>query len=187
MTFFGSRFARLPDDQYFTSDPRCIDQLDAHFPLYGLRVLEPAAGRGDMVRQLEGHGALVTAFDRNNHAERRFDIVPHIDFLAFTASPKHRFDAVITNPPYMLSDRFIEHALTILPEAWVFMLMRVQWISTPGTRHGGLRERLVSHPHYAGMLPLRFRPRFYGRGGGKEGFAWFAWAPYPTMTAWPAS
>lgn len=173
-------YVRIEHDRYFTRDQRCLAVLAEHFPFEGLHVLEPAAGEGDMVRQLQALGARVTAFDVIPYPG-----IPGIDFMAYTPPAWASYDALVTNPPYALADRFIARALALYPTAWVFVMLRIQWISTPGTRAAGLRKQLTTHPHYAGMLPMRFRPKFFGAGGGITGFAWFGWAPYPTERLWP--
>ena len=162
----GSGRERIPEDDYPTIDDRVVSWLDAHFPLTGLHIWEPACGDGTMVRSLERHGAKVVLAT---------DIKMGFDFLAprrFLQRPQ--VDLVCTNPPYSgdKPEQFVRRALRLAPAAWVIMLFRHEWICAKGRRDLFLDLRFFAK----GVLD--FRP-FWFEGGRspRHPFAWLVWCP----------
>lgn len=79
----------------------------------GMRVLEPAAGTGQMVQPLCDAGFDVTTADIEH------SICPLnycADFLQADASTYEEFDAIFTNPPYKHADAFVRRALELTRE-----------------------------------------------------------------------
>lgn len=70
------------------------------------QVLEPAAGKGAIVRVLQSAKYNVTAYD----VER--------DFLKET----RKFPVIVTNPPFSLAHEFIQHAMTVAELKFCFLL-----------------------------------------------------------------
>lgn len=92
-----SAFTRKKNDAYDTTDPRAVQALLPHLPA-GSRFVEPCAGKGDLVRQLEAAGHLcVGAID----IEPRGEGIGPGDAARFVMA-KHYFgcDLFITNPPW---------------------------------------------------------------------------------------
>jgi hypothetical protein len=77
------------------------------------------------------------------------------DFLASA----HKCDAIITNPPFNISEQFIRHAITQAPI--VAMVLKSQYW------HAAKRKALFAQHPPAYILPLTWRPDFMGgeRGG----------------------
>jgi hypothetical protein len=83
-----SDFKRRPADAYQTIDPRASRALKPY--LYGVRTfIEPCAGEGHLVRQLEDIGLLCV------HSA---DIADGHDAMQLVNA--HHADAIITNPPW---------------------------------------------------------------------------------------
>jgi len=114
-------------------------------------IWEPACGDGIMVDVIESFG----------HTVLRSDIreIPHgmsnVDFLE-TQMP---CDAIITNPPFALSAKFIEHAVSIAPV--VALLLKSQFW------HAQKRTPLFRKTNPSAVLALNWRPDFlFGEKGG---------------------
>jgi hypothetical protein len=113
-----SRFARQPRDLYRTTDPRAVAALLPHLPPRS-RFVEPCAGAGDLVRQLEaaGHKCL-DAFD----IEPLVPEVRQLDALQWEVRP-FVYDRVITNPPYRwdLLSAMIPHFCDQATVSWLLL------------------------------------------------------------------
>ena len=91
-----------------------------------MRVWEPAAGGGKMVRALEGLGLKVDASDISTGQDFLFE-------------PRRDADAIITNPPYVEAQSFIERALAHMrSDGLVAMLLRTDY------DHANTRQHLFS-------------------------------------------
>jgi hypothetical protein len=155
---------RAANDLYMTPD-------SAFLPLIPyLRKLpapfwDPAQGDGRLVRHLirevgEAHGSdLVPLSDS--------DVLQ--DFLSFNPNRVGPVrDTIVTNPPYLLAQRFVEKALSISDN--VVMLLRLNFLGSD-KRH----DFWVRNPPNA-LMVLSKRPSFTG--GGKTDatdYAWFYW------------
>src|SRR6516164_7535753 len=76
------------------------------------RIWEPAAGKGNIVEVLRQRGHEVIATDLNNRGcyDSRFGV----DFLLM-GGPRIECDCILTNPPYVLAQQFVEVALVRAP------------------------------------------------------------------------
>lgn len=160
-----SGFARLELDSYWTQPWVTEALLDrVSFPRH---VLEPAAGRGDMVEVLKARGYQVQARDVKDWGcpGVRVD-----DFLTTgpalplpdVAFAGKRF-AVVTNPPYAHAEAFIAKALELTEVAggMVAMLLRNEFDSGQSDRGEGPRRALIAdHPAFDAKLTLTRRPRW---------------------------
>ena len=104
-------------------------------------IWEPACGNGAMVKVLESYGHNVTGTD----------ITEGYDYLKINGTGLA--NVIITNPPFSLSDQFIEKALK---EAdIVCMLLKSQYW------HAKKRRRLFINNLPSYILPLTWRPDFF--------------------------
>ncbi len=152
---------RIEHDQYET--PAWV--TDCVVPYLAIRrgstIVEPAAGTGKMVRALKAHGYKVEASDiqRGNR-----------DFFKRTTAAKN----IVTNPPYKLATKFIEHALFLTePEkGTVAMLLRVDYDSGSTRKH-----LLADHPAFYKKVVLTKRIHWFEGtdGAPSENHAWFIW------------
>jgi hypothetical protein len=170
-----SGYERKERDLYETPEWVTL-ALVPHLPAPGVRFLEPAAGSGKMARALRGAGYLVDAFD----------IADGQDFLemgGLTADTA----GIITNPPYVQAQEFIEHAISLTcSKGLVAMLLRTDF------DHAKTRAHLFSmSPRFAKKVVLRRRIKWFEDSTGSPSFnhAWFIWDWKhigPPIIAWAA-
>jgi hypothetical protein len=133
-------------------------------------VWEPAAGRGAIVRVLQGHGHIVIASDIFDYG---FPLDFGADFLEIT-SPPADVVAIVTNPPYQQAEAFVAHALELCPR--VIMLLRLAFYESE-RRTDILEERGLARVHvFRKRLPMMHRDGWTGpRSSSAIPFAWFCW------------
>ena len=134
-------------------------------------IWEPACGTGDMARVIEAAGYDVYSSDlvyRNWGDARQ-------DFLLEQRVP-HGVQAIVTNPPFRLATRFVEHALA-LGVRKVAMLCRVAFLEG-SERGGGIHQSLSRVWVFSSRITLWRGDLPEPEGGPKGGamaFAWFVW------------
>lgn len=146
------------------------------------RVLEPAAGNGQMVRQLKANGfrSIATA---DIEPRPGLDVVEDFRTLApnmldvHRAHPEHLPTLVATNPPYTkgLVEEFIRHALALTrPQlGCVAMLLKVDFDSGK-TRSAIFRD----HPAWGTKIVLQDRITWFAESEGADpsvNHAWYVW------------
>jgi len=124
-----------------------------------MTIWEPAAGDGAMANVLRQYDNEV--FET--------DIATGQDFLTYELDINMYPNAIITNPPFFLSEEFIRTALGITPR--VAMVFKSQFW------HAQKRLKLFREfpPRY--VLPLTWRPDFGGGGAPTMEVLWTVWAP----------
>lgn len=128
-----------------------------------LRIWEPAAGSGKMVRALAEAGHWVLPSDVN---EGR-------DFLT-CGEIFDELNGIVTNPPYAFAQEFIERALGFMKPTggFVAMLLRTDFDHAKG------RQSLFGHhPAFAKKIVLTKRIQWFEESTGSPSFnhAWFIW------------
>ncbi len=157
-----SGYERKERDLYETPE-WVTDALLPHLPPPPLQVWEPACGTGKMVLPLEAAGYDVDGSD----------IFDGYDFLK---SDNKTYQAIITNPPYVLATEFIGHALGLCgvpgDTRLVAMLLRTDF------DHAKTRQHLFSGcPAFAKKLVLTKRIKWFADSTGSPSFnhAWYLW------------
>lgn len=96
--------------------------------LKGRSVLEPACGRGHMMRTLREAGlSRLDGYDIKNYGK---PALPVKDFLEKTAHIGN-YDWVITNPPYKAADDFFYRS-RLIAKRGVALLVRMNWLQGNG-------------------------------------------------------
>jgi hypothetical protein len=95
------------------------------------------------------------------------------DFLGEIGMPAG-MEAIVTNPPFKLAERFVEHALQLCP--LVVMLLRLAFLESE-RRCGILEGRGLARVHvFRRRLPMMHRAGWEGRKANSGmAFAWFIW------------
>jgi len=114
-----SRYAKKDRCAYDTIDPRAVAALRPHVRNL-TRFIEPCAGKGDLVRQLQGIGLeCLDAFD----IAPRADDIRQDDALTWEAPFAYRRASIITNPPFdwPLPRDLLTHWLGQVDTAWLLL------------------------------------------------------------------
>lgn len=141
----GNKESRRELD-FYPTPPECTIALMDFLDWRGMKIWEPACGDGSMSKVLESYGNKVTSTDISTDTGYGEG---GVDFLMDPPITTH---AIITNPPFNLSEEFIRHALSITPN--VAMLLKSQYW------HAKSRKKLFDDTRPAWVLPLTWRPDF---------------------------
>jgi len=146
-------------------------------PLLKGRVWEPCAGRGAILRELKAAGVRVTASDLEAYPGADPGIRTPVCFFEQTRAPKG-VETILTNPPFMHSDQFIRHALTLAPVVIVLLRLAAQ----EGARRSDIIDRHL-RLIYLGRerLPTMHREGWTGpkRESAGTAFGWFVFRARP--------
>jgi len=165
-----AKWARKPADLYPTPVDCTYSLLPHIAPLLpaDALVLEPACGDGKMVAPLREFGYEVDGTDLRPEVTGGKG---GIDFLDSTNYfPDNHYDAVITNPPFVVAAEFIRESLKIAPV--VVMLLKVQFWNTAN------RKKLFRETKPYLELNLTWRPAFLEEERGKSPLMdcmWVVW------------
>lgn len=134
-------------------------------------IWEPACGRGAIVNVLRERGHTVWATDLCDHGCPQSQW--KVDFLMERQS-RIDVEAIVTNPPYSLAQKFVEHALALSPK--VVMLLRLGFLESerrsPILDTGKLARVYV----FKKRLPFMHRDGWTGpKSSSAIAFAWYIW------------
>lgn len=153
-------YKRLANDAYAT--PAWVTEALLDNVELPRAIWEPAAGDGFMVRVLSQRG-------HNVHAT---DITIDLDFLECVSAPDTQ--AIVTNPPYSLADKFIRHALDLMRprRGMVAMLLRNEFDSAKKRA-----DIFKNNQAFFLKLVLTKRPRWFAddKASPRHNFSWFCW------------
>lgn len=110
------------------------------------KVWEPACGDGSMSKVIESYGNIVISSDIRDTGYGN----PFVNFITNTGTKN--VDAIITNPPFNLSQDFIR--ISLQKSILVCMLLKSQYW------HAKIRADLFFENPPAYILPLTWRPDF---------------------------
>jgi hypothetical protein len=149
-----------------------VDALLRVLPLPAGGIWEPACGRGAIANILRAHGHRVECTDLIDYGVDS-TAVYGVDFLKTTALPPG-VTTILTNPPYMLANEFVAHALKLCPN--VVMLLRLAFLESerrsPILDGAGLKRVFV----FRKRLPMMHRDGWEGRKANSGmAFAWMCW------------
>lgn len=164
----GTRTAGyMQGPDFYETPPEATLALLGREAFYG-GVWEPACGLGAISQVIAANGQHVVSSDLNDHGYGSSGV----DFLA---QQKLLAPNIVTNPPFNIATKFIQHALSLRPAKAAFLL-RLAFLE-------GMRRRKL----YDAMPPARVlvfskrlpRMHRFGYEGKKTtstiAFAWFVW------------
>lgn len=126
------------------------------------KVLEPCCGDGAISVILEDFGVRVRSQDL---IDRGFGETG-IDFLQ---TKKSDCQAIITNPPFNLSEAFIRHGFDTHGVKYMAMFLKASYW------HAASRKKLFLEHQPSRVYALQWRPDFKGQGGPTMDFIWVVW------------
>ena len=110
-------FTENPD--FYPTPNDVIDQMMLNEDIFGKTVLEPSAGKGNIVDWLKNNGAAqVIACEKDPNLRKLLDNKCDIiadDFLTVTAEQISHVDYIVMNPPFSEGAKHILHAFDIAP------------------------------------------------------------------------
>jgi hypothetical protein len=170
-----SGYERRDADAYWTPE-WCVDVLLRHFEPFG-SIWEPACGIGNICRAIERNGYQVAAAtDLHDWGYGESGV----DFLKQT---RQRGFAIVTNPPYHISDEFVTKSCNLMEDmgGQVAMLLRNEWDCAAS------RSKILQRLSL--KLVLHKRPKWSDddRASPRHNFAWFVWnfySPTPAQIKW---
>ena len=167
------------EEDYYATPPEATRVLLDNFGLNDcLTIYEPACGEGHISKELKRWFENINLYPNiysSDLIDRGYG-VGGIDFLEF--NPDKKYDCIITNPPFKLSQEFIEKALKI-SNKYVIMFAKIQLLE------GVARKKLFDKfpPKYIYVFTNRVNPLRNGSPVDENGkkwastmcFAWFVW------------
>lgn len=134
-------------DFYPTPEPVIMQMLNG-YDVQGKTVLEPSAGKGDIIEILLSHGADVIACENNEDLQKivksKCKLIAE-DFLTVKAEDVSHISYIVMNPPFSADEKHILHAWEIAPNGCVILalcnLETVKKSSYFGEKDGSTKEQ----------------------------------------------
>jgi methylase of polypeptide subunit release factors len=139
---------------------------------YPVRVLEPSAGRGNLVRAVRERcpSAIIDAVELDERWSE--DLLPHAsgveiaDYLARPA-PNRRYDLIVSNPPFD-GGQEVDHVAKMLDEGERVLLLLPSRSLHGGERYRRIWQRMGRDWWLRQQVHCVSRPRFGQHGGTDE-------------------
>lgn len=103
---------------FYPTPPAVIDQMTEGLHLEGATVLEPSAGKGNIVQYLLNMGAEVIACETDPELKKILQTKCKViagDFLTVTSDQISHIRYIVMNPPFSADEQHINHAWEIAP------------------------------------------------------------------------
>jgi hypothetical protein len=135
------------------------------------RIWEPCVGRGAVADVLKAAGHEVVGTDLHDYG---IGYPGGIDFLMEHAAPPG-VDTIVTNPPFMLAQQFVEKALELVPRT--FFLLRLAFFESQRRTHILENVGLARIYVFRRRLPFMHRAGWQGPKNSNSGmaFGWYCW------------
>ncbi|MEO5990531.1 MAG: DUF4942 domain-containing protein, partial [Ferruginibacter sp.] len=107
------------NENFFPTPLKVIEQMTEGIELENRVILEPSAGKGDIVDFCIGSGASVLACENNKDLQKILATKCKIiadDFLTVTSEQVSHIDLIIMNPPFSEGSKHIIHAYNVAPK-----------------------------------------------------------------------
>lgn len=160
---------------HYATPAWCVEVLLPHLPRGP--VLDPCAGEGAILDAVRDGWGDVPCFgieaDEGRAATLREKGYSCIHWDGLTTDWPPEYPLVIMNPPYLLAEAFVRHALehaAAVGGGTVAALLRLAFLE-------GQARSSFHRDHPADVLALSRRPSFTGGGTDATAYAWFIWAP----------
>lgn len=132
------------------------------------KIWEPCAGKGNIVNELRKAGYIVFPSDIEDRG------CPGCFVGDFLDPHKIYVDAIVTNPPFYLAERFVETALE--RSGLVVMLLRLAFYESDKRTEILENGKLARIHAFRKRLPMMHREGWEGRKANSGmAFAWFVW------------
>lgn len=140
------------NENFFPTPAAIIQEMIAGLDLEGKTILEPSAGKGDIIDHLLIEGAQVIACEINEDLQKIVKTKCKLlsaDFLTVTSDQVSHIDFIIMNPPFSNGAEHILHAYNIAPKGCqIIALSNLSNVKNPFT---AARKQLCSIIETEGM------------------------------------
>jgi hypothetical protein len=114
-------------NDYYATNPKAVEML-LELETFNKNILEPCCGEGHISKVLEQNGYNVLSLDL---IDRGYGI-GGVDFLKYN---EHFNGDIITNPPYLGAQEFVEHALDLIDDGnKVAMFLKITFLEGKSRR-----------------------------------------------------
>lgn len=139
----------LSNTTFYPTPPRLISKMIAKIKGHPIKILEPSAGKGDIVEALVksqkyyNHNLDISAIeiDPNLQATLRGKGIKLIDTDFLTFSGPDKFCAIIANPPFDDGDKHLLKAIEIMYRGQIVFLLNAETLRNPHTNNRKLLVR----------------------------------------------
>jgi hypothetical protein len=134
-------FSHIPD--FYPTPIDVIEKMTEGINLKDKTILEPSAGKGNIVDFCAGSGAHVIACEKDEDLQKILQTKCKIiapDFLTVTSDQVSHIDAIIMNPPFSKGAEHILHAYNIAPAGC--KIVALCNAATLGTDYSAARKQL---------------------------------------------
>ncbi len=167
-------------EDYYATEPKATEWLCKLEQFKG-PILEPACGEGHISEVLKQNGYEVVSRDL---VDRGYGEVA--DFLSIDNT--HWDGDIITNPPYIYAQEFVEKALSIIPDGnKVAMFLKLTFLEGKTRRHLFRTQNPCRIWVSSSRLMCAMNGEFEKLGGSATAYAWFVWEKGykgPTIIKW---
>lgn len=172
-----NRGAQRRASDFYPTPETAIEALLDNFPLGGgIKVLEPGAGSGNIIRALRRYDNItIDAVEiREEERETLAEIADNVLIGDYMSMELGKYDAIIGNPPFSNAMDFVTKSYQHLnPGGVIIFLLRTAFLES--------KERFQFWKEHAGELAglytLHQRPSFTGKGTDATSYSWFIWKP----------
>ena len=174
-------------ENWYQESAGCVDAVIAAEGFDGL-VYDPAAGEGNIPRRCAAAGINCIGSDVIDRGAG----FPVLDFLAMLDGAADGYSCevshVLCNPPFDVSQQFVERALDLVPGK-VVVLQRLAWLEGQKRRLFFERTRLSHVWVHSSRISMPPGGQGIVATGGAVAYAWYVWrrdGSWPTTLSWLA-
>jgi hypothetical protein len=146
---------------FYPTPSHLITQMLEGFTIEGKTILEPSAGKADIVNYLQEHGAN-TVEACENHPDLK-EIVKircklvEEDFFKLTKERASHYDLIVMNPPFENGDKHLLHAYSIAPAGCsIICLLNANTLQNRHTRHREELQTIIDAYGYFDVIENAF-------------------------------
>lgn len=107
------------EPDFYPTPPEVMEKMTNGLTIEGRKILEPSAGKGNLIKHLKALGAAeVLACEINEELRfisSQYAQIIENDFMNVTSDQISHIDAIVMNPPFSADEKHILHAYEIAP------------------------------------------------------------------------
>ena len=139
---------------FYPTPDEVIEKMMLNEDIYGKTILEPSAGKGNIVDWLNAHGAAnVIACENDPNIRKLLDGKCEIiadDFLTVTPEQVSHIDMIVMNPPFSEGAKHILHAFEIAPAGCTVIALCNSNSVNSGWHDNQTKQKLIETIEYYG-------------------------------------